>query len=69
MKAQNQIFIRDERSTTVKNKLNFYEEPKIEILALDVQDVITASNGNAFAGEEDDFSKYFYNAKSSGFFE
>ncbi len=32
----------------MKKKLNIYEEPKIEILVLEVQDVITTS---AFEGE------------------
>ena len=39
----------------MKKKLNTYEEPKIELLVLDVMDVITSSQGdpNPFAGEEE----------------
>ena len=40
----------------MKKKLSFYEEPKIEILVLEVQDVITVSQGDPypFLGEEED---------------
>ena len=50
---------RNERRTTMKKKLNIYEEPKIEILVLDVKDVITASGSNPFMGEEVNLSGYF----------
>ncbi len=45
----------------MKKKLNFYEEPKIEILVLEVQDVVTASEGapNPFLGEEQDLTGFF----------
>jgi len=43
----------------MKKKLNIYEEPKIEILVLDVKDVITASGSNPFMGEEVNLSGYF----------
>ncbi len=44
----------------MKKKLNIYEEPKIEILVLDVQDVITTSVGaNPFLGEGEDLSGFF----------
>ncbi len=50
----------NERRTTMKKKLNIYEEPKLEILTLDVQDVITSSGGaNPFMGEDDDLSGFF----------
>ena len=38
----------------MKKKLNLYEEPKIEILVLDLKDVITSSGeigANPFEGE------------------
>ena len=41
----------------MKKKLNIYEEPKIDILVLDVRDVITASReigANPFEGEGED---------------
>ena len=50
----------------MKKKLNIYDEPKIEILVLDVQDVITASNANPFAGEDVDLAGYF-NQGNNGF--
>jgi len=45
----------------MKKKLNLYHQPKIEILVLDVQDVITASRGdsNPFAGEGHDLTEFF----------
>lgn len=45
----------------MKKKLNTYEEPKIEILLLDVKDVITASQGdpNPFAGEDVGLTGFF----------
>ena len=45
----------------MKKKLNIYEEPKIEILVLEVQDVITASQGDPypFLGDEQDLTSFF----------
>ncbi len=43
----------------MKKKLNNYEEPKIEILVLDVKDVITASGSDPFEGEGVNLSGYF----------
>ena len=52
----------------MKKKLNTYEEPKIEILVLDVKDVITASGFDPFEGEGEDLSDYFFGEKRNGFF-
>ena len=45
----------------MKKKLNYYDEPKIEILVLEVQDVITASRGDPspFVGDEQDLTGFF----------
>lgn len=43
----------------MKKKLNLYEEPKIAILVLSVQDVITTSAADPFEGEGVDLSGFF----------
>ena len=55
-KAFPQLNSKKERKT-MKKILRTYDEPKIEILVLDVKDVITASSNSydPFAGEEQAF--------------
>ena len=53
----------------MKKKLSFYEEPKIEILVLEVQDVITVSQGDPypFLGEEQDLTGFL--ERNKGYFD